>query len=246
MSPLRAHDLVRPGSTVRCWTAGTDGRPTVVFLHSATLDHRAWAPQTDALRDRFRVVALDLRGHGASSGAFDFDAAVEDVVALLDQLAGGRVVLVGLSLGADIAQEVIRRRPDSVLALVVAGSVTSPGPGHRPAVPTLLVHGELDSARDVAAGMRAWAERESLARHVLIPNAGHSSNLDNPAAFTALLTTFLAEVLPSARDEAYAEELYRRYGARPWHPIPEPTLEHYRGLVAAGIDGQGRSLPSGR
>jgi len=39
-----------------------------------------------------------------------------------------------------------------------------------------------------------------------------------------------------------AHDLYRRYGAHPWVDLPEATREHFRGLVGAGIDGQGRPL----
>jgi hypothetical protein len=43
-----------------------------------------------------------------------------------------------------------------------------------------------------------------------------------------------------------ARQLYQRYGARPWDLIDERTRDHYRRLVAAGIDGAGRPLPQGR
>ena len=115
MFTLHPHEL----GTTRYWTGGTTG-PTVVFLHGATLDHRAWAPQAEALGDGFRVVVPDLRGHGGSTGRFEFEDAVQDVIALLDHLPTSKVVLVGLSLGANIAQEVVHRDPDRVLALVVA------------------------------------------------------------------------------------------------------------------------------
>jgi hypothetical protein len=39
-----------------------------------------------------------------------------------------------------------------------------------------------------------------------------------------------------------ARELYQRYGARPWHLIDNRTQEHYRRLVAEGMDGAGRPL----
>ncbi|MDQ4119697.1 MAG: alpha/beta hydrolase [Actinomycetota bacterium] len=112
-----------------CWEAGPRRAPTVVFLHGATADHRSWDPQVEALRDRFRTVTVDLRGHGDSPelGLFDFHAAVDDVLDLLD----GRdrpLALVGLSLGGAIAQEVVYRAPQSVDALVVADAtcVTAP------------------------------------------------------------------------------------------------------------------------
>jgi len=314
MTPLSGHQLVRPDSTIHYWTGGDQG-DTLVFLHGATLDHRSWAPQTDAVSDRYRVVAVDLRGHGASTGRFDFDAAVEDVLALLEHLPARHVVLVGLSLGANIAQEVIRRRPDRVLALVAADttcntaarhplvasftvaalktqaamagdefgrqaaratatnpevqryvtdvnahrtnaetvdiltslltSALRPDAEYRLPVPALLVHGQHDHIGEIATHTRGWAEREPLARHAVIPGAGHASNMDNPEHFTQLLTEFLDEVAaPDDTEsvEAQAEELYRRYGARPWSLIPESTREHFRGLVTAGTDGQGQPL----
>jgi pimeloyl-ACP methyl ester carboxylesterase len=271
MTPLHSHNLARPDATIRYWTGGTEDARTILFLHGATLDHRAWRPQTDALRPRFRIVAADLRGHGASTGQFDFHPAVEDVLALLDHLAAPPVVLVGLSLGANIAQEVIRRRPDLVGGLVAADTTCNtadrhplaatttiaalrvqalwagnefarqaaratatnpqvqnyvlevnahrsneetidiltclltnalrPDPSYRLPVPALLVHGQLDHIGDIATDMRGWAHREPLARYAVIPDAGHASNLDNPAVFTNLLIEFIDQLPPTADTE---------------------------------------------
>ena len=323
MVSLSSHELVRPDAVLRYWVSGPApqfAEATVVLLHGATLDHRSWDPQVAALRNRFAVVVPDLRAHGESTGEFEFLAAVADVEALLEQLPGERFVLVGLSLGGNIAQEVVRRDPTRVHALVVADATCNTaarlpwecprerhrtadarhdgrqrlrpagGRGHRdrPAgagvrprgerapverrdrgilasllttalrpdrayrlpVPTLLIHGEADRIGDIARGSAAWARRDPLAEHAVIPGAGHASNLDNPEAFTAELDTFLLRVLaedttdtPSgASGEASAERLYARYGGRPWHLLPEETREHFRDLVAAGIDGAGRPL----
>src|SRR5918995_5745940 len=130
MTFMDRYDLVRPDATLRYWTGGAAAGWTVVLLHGATLDHRAWAPQVEALQDRFRLVIPDLRAHGESTGSFDFEAAVRDVFALLDALPAGRVVLVGLSLGGNLAQEVLRRTPDRVSALVVADATCNTGPRH--------------------------------------------------------------------------------------------------------------------
>lgn len=265
MSTFHPHDLMRPDATIRYWTGGNTG-PTVVLLHGATLDHRAWAPQADALSDGFRVVVPDLRGHGESTGRFDFEDAVQDVLALLDQVPASKVALVGLSLGANIAQEVLYRDPDRVQALVVADATSNTAarapwaapmtvaalnaqamlhgedfgrhaadatavdpqvrayaleanahrsnhetvailssllttalrsePAYRLPVPTLLVHGDRDRIGDIASGTRAWARREPLAEYVVIPGAGHASNLDNPEEFTAVLRAFLDRSTP--------------------------------------------------
>src|SRR5919206_988804 len=118
-------ELVRPGATVAYWVSGPERAPVVVLLHGATLDHQAWQAQVDELARRYRVVVPDLRGHGESTldGAFRFDDAVDDVAALLDEVdRGAPLVLVGLSLGGNIAQEIVHRDPDRVDALVVADS----------------------------------------------------------------------------------------------------------------------------
>ena len=121
---MKRHELVRPDGSIRYWSGGAADGPVVVFLHGATLDHRSWDAQRAALESRYRVLAPDLRAHGESmtSDPFTFAAAVDDVVALLDELDLHGVGLVGLSLGGSIAQEVVHRDPSRVAALVVADS----------------------------------------------------------------------------------------------------------------------------
>ena len=70
------------------------------------------------------------------------------------------------------------------------------------------MHGQLDHLGDIALSTRSWADREPLAEYAVIPAAGHASNLDNPAAFTAALLAFLDRVLPP--DEAEPPPLLKR------------------------------------
>ena len=129
---MSQHELLRPGATIRYWTCGRDVAPTLVLLHGATLDHRAWDPQVDALMPHYRLVVPDLRGHGASigPGEFTFEDALDDVVALLDHLDLDHVGLVGLSLGGNIAQEIVHRDPRRIAALVVADATCNTAPRH--------------------------------------------------------------------------------------------------------------------
>jgi 3-oxoadipate enol-lactonase len=125
--------LVRPGATIAYWVSGPGRAPVVVLLHGATLDHHAWDAQVDDLAARYRVVVPDLRGHGESTleGSFRFDDAVDDVAALLDEVGtGSPVVLVGLSLGGNIAQEIVHRDAGRVDALVVADATCNTSARH--------------------------------------------------------------------------------------------------------------------
>jgi len=70
-----------------------------------------------------------------------------------------------------------------------------PDAGYQLPIPTLLMHGDGDQIGDIAAGTRAWADREPLAEYVTVPRARHLSNQDNPEAFNAALVSFLDRVL---------------------------------------------------
>jgi len=98
------------------------GRP-VLLIHGFPLSRRLWAPQSAELTARWRVVAPDLRGHGASpapGGTYTMAHHAADIIALLERAQTGPVALVGLSIGGYIAFELLRRRPDWVGALVLA------------------------------------------------------------------------------------------------------------------------------
>jgi pimeloyl-ACP methyl ester carboxylesterase len=106
---------------------GGDARPTIVFLHGTRLNAGQWATQISALGDEFRCVAIDLPGHGTRQDErFTLDAAAARVVQAIDDEAGGRAILVGLSLGGYVAIEVAAGHPDKVAGLVLAGTTAEP------------------------------------------------------------------------------------------------------------------------
>jgi pimeloyl-ACP methyl ester carboxylesterase len=107
---------------------GPPGAPTIVFLHGTRLTRAAWAVQLEALGDEFRVIALDLPGHGTRSGEpFTLDGAADVVAATIrEQAADGRALVVGLSLGGYVAMVLAAREPACVRGLVLAGSTAEP------------------------------------------------------------------------------------------------------------------------
>lgn len=118
------HDLPTPdGGTVHAIEKG-EGRP-LVLLHGITLRSDVWAPQLHQLADRYRVIAVDLRGHGASvagSDGFGIARLAADLATLLEGLDLRDAVVVGHSMGGMTAMQFCGDHPE-VLAERVAGLV---------------------------------------------------------------------------------------------------------------------------
>jgi 3-oxoadipate enol-lactonase len=99
--------------------------PPVVLLHGFACGKRMWFHQTLALKNRFRVVAYDQRGHGltdAPAVATDYSAALlaRDLVGVLDGLKIERAAIVGFSLGGGPALALAAAKPERVSRLVLA------------------------------------------------------------------------------------------------------------------------------
>lgn len=117
------------------------GTAPLVFLHGWTADRHRWDHQMAHFAPHRRVIRLDLRGHGESSGtgARTIEDLARDVTALLDHLGVGRFVPVGHSMGGMTAQTLALAHPGRVERLVLVNSLatrsgsTSAPPRPRPA-----------------------------------------------------------------------------------------------------------------
>ena len=130
-APAHAPAAPAPGSAPAAqvhWNAtGPEDAPPIVFVHGAMMGRSVWSPQVAALADRFRCISLDLPGHGTQRGqAFSLEGAAAGVARAIDEAAGGRAVVVGLSLGGYVSMTVAARYPDRVRGLVIAGSTREP------------------------------------------------------------------------------------------------------------------------
>lgn len=117
--------LERAGCPIHYWTGGPDGRPLVVFMHGATMDHRMFNAQVEALLPDYRVLVWDCRGQGASQpmgDGFSLAMCAADMLAILDREGEESAVFVGQSLGGYVAQHIVRSTPERVLALVIIGA----------------------------------------------------------------------------------------------------------------------------
>jgi pimeloyl-ACP methyl ester carboxylesterase len=112
------------------------GEPAVVLIHGWACDSAYWNAQIDALKSRYTVVTVNLAGHGGSE-ANRTDWSIgnygEDVATVVRQLKNQQVVLVGHSMGGDVALEASRRIGDRVIGIIAVDSLKSIGlPPMRP------------------------------------------------------------------------------------------------------------------
>ncbi len=102
------------------------GPVALVFIHGWICDRTHWRHQIDAFADGHTVVTLDLAGHG-SSGTDRENWAIEhfgaDVQAVVEALDLPRVILVGHSMGGQVALDAAARMPERVLGVVGADTL---------------------------------------------------------------------------------------------------------------------------
>lgn len=95
--------------------------PEVVLIHPTPVHHAFWLPVAEQLADRYRLILLDLRGHGQSglgSGPVTVEKLTQDIHAQLKVEGIRRAAFVGCSVGSYILYEYWRRYPAEVAALV--------------------------------------------------------------------------------------------------------------------------------
>jgi pimeloyl-ACP methyl ester carboxylesterase len=163
---------------------GGDG-PVVAFSHGLFMDETMFDPQVAALRDRYRCISWDERGHGQTgnvSEPFTYWDSAEDLAALLASLGVERAVLAGMSQGGFLSLRCALRHPELVRALILIDTqagVEDPATlaGYQQLLDGWLANGLSDATADVVAtiilgqnwsGANAWkAKWRKIAPHDL-------------------------------------------------------------------------------
>jgi len=128
----RPRRLQTDGLDLRLHEWGAEGEPGVLLLHSLAAHGHWWDGVASLLRERYHVIALDLRGHGASEWApsgpggrgYAFEDYVADIATVIDLLGWQRPIVIGHSLGGYLAAQLAATHPDRVGAVVLADVLT--------------------------------------------------------------------------------------------------------------------------
>jgi pimeloyl-ACP methyl ester carboxylesterase len=158
---MKLHTAEHEGTAIAYVDVGS-GEPPFVFVHGWTCNHTHFAPQIEHFSASHRVVAVDLRGHGASDAPeqrYTVSALADDVAWLCEHLGLVRPVLVGHSMGGQVVLDVAARHPDLAAAVVMVDA--APIIAGSPAVEMAA---ELGAALD---GPDGAAAREALADHAV-------------------------------------------------------------------------------
>ena len=114
------------GVATRCLVAGDAKAPPLLLLHGVSLTSEIWIRNIDELGQNFRVIAVDLLGHGFTKPKHDRPARIEEKIehleALIDTLGFERLSIGGSSYGGLIAANLVLRRPDRFDRLIINGS----------------------------------------------------------------------------------------------------------------------------
>lgn len=244
---------------------GPEGAPWITFSHALCNNLTLWDDQAALLRNRYRVLRYDHRGHGGSEatpGPYTFPMIIADAIALWDHLRVRQSHWCGLSIGGMMGYGLAQDHGDRLLSLIACDSRPDAPPDYQAyfqhridvaaesgmeglvdltierwftpatvaanppvldkvrnmirtttpvghagcceALKTLAFGARLGEIRtrtlviggaeDKGAPPEALAEAAKAipgARHVLVPSAGHISNLENPAVFNKALVEFL-------------------------------------------------------
>lgn len=112
---------------------GRPGDPVIILVHGLMLSSSLFVPLATRLTG-WRVIAVDVRGHGGSSrprqpNRYSWKTMASDVLTVMDGLGIARAVIGGVSLGANVSLEFAHQYPSRVAALVIEMPVLSTSEG---------------------------------------------------------------------------------------------------------------------
>ena len=136
---------------VREW--GNASAPSILFIHGWSQNHLCWSKQYESeLATSYRLVALDLRGHGMSEAPHQASAYqnpqlwADDIAAIMKELLLERPILVGWSYGGFIICDYIRAYgQENISGIVFAGAATTL---HPPTLSEFIGHGFINVVTD--------------------------------------------------------------------------------------------------
>jgi pimeloyl-ACP methyl ester carboxylesterase len=181
-----------------------NGDPAIVLVHGWATDANYWNAQFDVLKARYTVVAVDLAGHGGSTGNrtnWSMENYGEDVALVARQLPNPQIILVGHSMGGTVALEAAPRIGARVIGIIAVDALKSVG---LPPTPQPEIDKHVAPFRsDFIGSVRKYVTEELFekgADPTLVQRVAYDMSLEPPEvaipSLQALLSMDFASVLP--------------------------------------------------
>ena len=167
-SPALAADV--DGAKVH-WTSKGSG-PAVIFVHGWTCDESSWQNQVPAFSTQYRVITLDLPGHGKSDlpkdGKFSMELFARAVEAVRSEAKVERAVFVGHSMGTPVIRTYATMYPSHVAGLVLVDGLVQVAGSQSGFTPPPMIGTEgLKARENMVRGMFGPATTPELQQHIL-------------------------------------------------------------------------------
>jgi sigma-B regulation protein RsbQ len=206
------------------WTSAGSG-PAVIFVHGWTCDETSWQGQVPEFRKQYRVITLDLPGHGKSDlpkdGTFSMELFARAVEAVRAEAKIDRAVFVGHSMGTPVIRTYALMYPAHVAGLVLVDGLVQVAGAASPFTPPPMLGKEGMQAREkMVRGMFGPATTPQLQQHILKMMLGTKE----ATAAGAMNATW---------DQSWVKN----------DPITVPVLGIYAGTPLAGRDAITRVFP---
>jgi pimeloyl-ACP methyl ester carboxylesterase len=211
------------------------GDPAVLLVHGWACDENYWHAQLDALKAHYTVVTLNLAGHGASGGNrtdWSIGNYAQDVAAVAREIPNPQLVLVGHSMGADVALAAAPLIGERVIGVVAVEALRSVG---QPPLTARDIDRRLAPfSSDFVGTTRNFVSSQLFAPGAdpaLVQKVAYNMSLRSPAvavpSMRALLQMDLAGLLPSIHVPVYAinSDLLPTDAARIRRALPDFHLD---------------------
>jgi sigma-B regulation protein RsbQ len=215
------------------------GPGTVILVHGWTCDETTWQPQVPVLAATYRVITLDLPGHGKSGspkdGKLSMNLFARAIEAVRIEAKADRVALVGHSMGTPVIIQYARLYPQSTAVLVFVDGSYSPMPkGNTPAPSGFTGPEGLKAREGMIRGMFSPLTTQEMQKHIL------SMMLGAPAATAAGAMQAMQD--PAIwKEDLFAQPVLGLYADRSW-PVESDMKKRFPNLELHKISGTGHFL----
>ena len=121
--PVNNLEMIINNLSVSYTDTGKEGSPVIIFIHGFPFNKSMWNLQVESLKDNYRLITYDIRGHGNSDAGnedFSIDLFAGDLIGLMDALKIDRAILCGLSMGGYIALNAVTKYKKRIDALILS------------------------------------------------------------------------------------------------------------------------------